>query len=769
MSQNKKVSGGKKTKRKQTEAPSSSSEDEGYEPSVVKTEHEEQDASGHGGKKKAGTFMTMGLLSPLVKAIQKKGFRLPTPIQRKCIPPLLGGRDVVGMARTGSGKTAAFVLPLLNRLRAHSVKVGIRALILSPSRELALQTYSVVKELSKFTDLRSIVLVGGDGLEEQFSHLATNPDIVVATPGRLVHLCVETGMSLKEVEMVVWDEADRLMEDPVMAGQMREISARLPEARQTALFSATLPKALAEFAQAGLKDPLLVRLDTETKLSPDLKISFLHLQSGSRDAMLLLLLDKVIRPLSTSSSTSTSTSNSSSSGQQLQQPQLTVIFTATKHHVEYLQELLTAFGFSCAYIYGNLDQVARQHALDSFRRGRKPILIVTDLAARGIDIPLLDNVINYDFPPTAKLFVHRVGRVARAGRSGTAYSFVTPDELPYLFDLQLFLSKSVVSSLSTTDDGHGGDLDGVMVLGGAPQTLLDEQEEAIRLKVSMSGSISSLKDVMTNAYKLYRRTRPAPSPESHRRSKEFVESCHNAYGVHPIFHQGTGHGKVIVEQAQMISAIHQYKPKATHLALPPPGLIAKKAAAPNTSNAEPSKPSETRKRTSSSNGGRDEEHYLKYRKEGGQDEAGYSITGGSFAEAARKAIFDMNATTLISDEPSGNKNGSKRQIGSNNEKYIKTEHGTRVPASFKSEMYDKWRAKTHLDLQSVGEMENEASAKRARDILTGQAEKKHWRNRRLATATNNKPGKKHQKHHSGVVKKHPGKKGAPAMKRSGRK
>ena len=370
-----------------------------------------------------GSFTSMNLIPSLFKAIQRKGYHQPTPIQRKSIGPLLEGRDVVGMARTGSGKTAAFIIPMVQKLKTHSVKVGVRGLVMVPTRELALQIMQFTKLMAKFTDLRTCMIVGGDSFEEQFMQLATNPDIIIATPGRLLHLCIEAQLSLQMVEMAVFDEADRLFELG-FAEQLNELLARMPSTRQTALFSATLPQGLVEFAAAGLVSPVFVRLDSESKLSADLKCSFLTVQTSRKDAALLFLLRTLIKP-----------------------GELTLIFAATRHHVEYLQTLLRACDYHVGYVYGSMDQEAREQAVANFRTGRWSILIVTDVAARGIDIPLLANVINYDFPGKAKLFVHRVGRVARAGRTGTAYSLIAPDEIPFLVDLQMFLGgdrKSVV-------------------------------------------------------------------------------------------------------------------------------------------------------------------------------------------------------------------------------------------------------------------------------------------------------------------------------------
>ena len=243
-------------------------------------------------KAKAGSFASFGLSKFLLKNIAKKGFKQPTPIQRKTIPLVMESRDVVGMARTGSGKTAAFVLPVVEKLKSHSPKVGVRAVILSPLRELALQTFKQVKEFTKGTDLRSIVLIGGDSLEDQFLSMMTNPDILVATPGRFLHLKVEMNLDLKTVEYIVFDEADRLFEMG-FAEQLNELLVALPPSRQSLLFSATLPRSLVDFAKAGLSNPVLVRLDAETKISDQLQMAFFTTKRTERDANLLYILLEV--------------------------------------------------------------------------------------------------------------------------------------------------------------------------------------------------------------------------------------------------------------------------------------------------------------------------------------------------------------------------------------------------------------------------------------------------------------------------------------------
>nr|KAF6282147.1 DEAD-box helicase 54 [Myotis myotis] len=263
-------------------------------------------------KKKSGGFQSMGLSYPVFKGIMKKGYKVPTPIQRKTIPVILDGKDMVAMARTGSGKTACFLIPMFERLKTRSAQSGARALILSPTRELALQTMKFTKELGKFTGLKTALILGGDKMEDQFSALHENPDIIIATPGRLMHVAVEMNLKLQSVEYVVFDEADRLFEMG-FAEQLQEIISRLPGGHQTLLFSATLPKMLVEFARAGLTEPVLIRLDVDAKLNEQLKTSFFLVREDTKAAVLLHLLRSVVRP----------------------QDQ-TVVFVATKHHAEYL-------------------------------------------------------------------------------------------------------------------------------------------------------------------------------------------------------------------------------------------------------------------------------------------------------------------------------------------------------------------------------------------------------------------------------------------------
>ncbi|XP_042743000.1 ATP-dependent RNA helicase DDX54 [Lagopus leucura] len=677
-------------------------------------------------KKKSGGFQSMGLSYPVFKGVMKKGYKVPTPIQRKTIPVILRGRDVVAMARTGSGKTACFLLPMFERLKAPSPS-GARALILSPTRELALQTLKFTKELGKFTGLKTALVLGGDKMEDQFAALHENPDIIIATPGRLVHVAVEMNLKLQSVEYVVFDEADRLFEMG-FAEQLQEILARLPGSHQTVLFSATLPKLLVEFARAGLTEPMLIRLDVESKLSEQLKLAFFHVRGDDKPAVLLHLLRSVVKP----------------------QDQ-TVVFVATKHHTEYLKELLTSQGICCTHIYSSLDQTARKINIAKFAHGKCQVLLVTDVAARGLDIPMLDNVINYSFPAKSKLFLHRVGRVARAGRSGTAYSLVAPDEMPYIFDLHLFLGRPLI--LAGAQE-MPADADGV--LGRVPQSLVDDEECLLLTDHEGSLELQSLRRVADNAQKQYLRSRPGPSPESIKRVKEMDMS---QLGIHPLF---SAHFEdTELERLKLVDSIKAYKSKATIFEINATahtlassimrskrrhdraliekfqrGQEEKRAAALKGQGLHPAtpKPEEEegeeenlqevfstvvgrkRKRSRAAEDGarkkpqlpaqRDEDFYIPYRPKDFESERGLSVggEGSAFEQQAAGAVLD-----LMGDE-GHNLNRSKQllkwdrkkkrfvgQTGQEEKKKVQTESGRYISSSYKNNLYEKWKQKNKVD------------------------------------------------------------------------
>uniref|UniRef100_A0A4W3HSX3 ATP-dependent RNA helicase DDX54 n=1 Tax=Callorhinchus milii TaxID=7868 RepID=A0A4W3HSX3_CALMI len=648
-------------------------------------------------KKKSGGFQSMGLSFPVFKGVMKKGYKIPTPIQRKTIPIILDGKDVVAMARTGSGKTAAFLVPMFERLKVHSAQTGARALVLTPTRELALQTMKFTKELGKFAGLKTALILGGDKMEDQFSALHENPDIIIATPGRLMHVVVEMNLKLRSMEYVVFDEADRLFEMG-FAEQLQEIIRRLPDSRQTLLFSATLPKQLVEFASAGLTEPVLIRLDVDSKLSENLKLAFFNVRADDKPAVLLHLLRNVIKP-----------------------QEQTVIFAATKHHVEYLKELLTKEGIDCTHSYSALDQTARKINIGKFIHRKCMVMIVTDVAARGIDIPMLDNVINYNFPPKAKLFLHRVGRVARAGKSGTAYSMVALDEVAYVYDLHLFLGRPLKLAKSDTIAMDG-------VYGRVPQSIIDDEESLLISDHNSSLDLQNLKRVSENAYKQYLKSRPDPSQESIKRVKEMDFST---LGIHPLY--GSNLEDTELQRLKVIDSIKNYKTRSTIFEINSTSkttaseimratrdkqrLVIKKfqkvkqekQAGHSMSTSSQTETNAVfsevvgRKRKKQSNDqplkqrkkGKDEEFYIPYRPKDFNSERGLSLgaEGSTFEQQASGAVLD-----LVGDETKNmmqNKQIMKwdrkkkrfvRETGKEVKK-IRIESGRYINATYKKNMY----------------------------------------------------------------------------------
>uniref|UniRef100_A0A8B9STD0 RNA helicase n=1 Tax=Anas platyrhynchos TaxID=8839 RepID=A0A8B9STD0_ANAPL len=696
-------------------------------------------------KKKSGGFQSMGLSYPVFKGIMKKGYKVPTPIQRKTIPVILRGRDVVAMARTGSGKTACFLIPMFERLKAPS-PAGARALVLSPTRELALQTLKFTKELGKFTGLRTALILGGDKMEDQFAALHENPDIIIATPGRLVHVAVEMNLKLQSVEYVVFDEADRSvsLDEVPLSSSRRSWHGSQADTRLSSS-PATLPKLLVEFARAG-ENPLLIRLDVESKLSEQLKLAFFHVRGDDKPAVLLHLLRNVVKP----------------------QDQ-TVVFVATKHHTEYLKELLTAQGICCTHIYSSLDQTARKINIAKFAQGKCPVLLVTDVAARGLDIPMLDNVINYSFPAKSKLFLHRVGRVARAGRSGTAYSLVAPDEMPYVFDLHLFLGRPLI--LAGAQELPAG-ADGV--LGRVPRSLVDDEECLLLTDHEGSLELRSLRRVADNAQKQYLRSRPGPSPESIKRVKDLDTS---QLGLHPLF--SACFEDTELERLKFVDSIKSYKAKATIFEINATartmasavmrskrrrdhaliqkyqrGQQEKRAAALQGQGLRqaPPEPEERegeeenlqdvfsavvgrkRKRGRDGEDGarkkpqqpaqREEEFYVPYRPKDFESERGLSVggEGSAFEQQAAGAVLD-----LMGDE-NHNLNRSKQLLkwdrkkkrfvgltGQEDKKKVRTESGRYISGSYKNNLYEKWKQK-----QKVDERDDDEEDERGREQFKGK-------------------------------------------------
>ncbi|KAK9270003.1 hypothetical protein L1049_025576 [Liquidambar formosana] len=356
---------------------------------------------------RANSFMELNLSRPLLKACEVLGYTKPTPIQAACIPLALTGRDICGSAITGSGKTAAFALPSLERLLFRPKRVNaIRVLILTPTRELAAQVYSMIKNLAQFTDIRCCLIVGGLSTQVQVTALRSMPDIVVATPGRMIdHLRNSMSVDLDDLAILILDEADRLLELGFSA-EIRELTRLCPKRRQTMLFSATMTEEVDELIKLSLTRPVRLSADPSTKRPETLTeevVRIRRMREVNQEAVLLALCSK------------TFTSR-------------VIIFSGTKQAAHRLKILFGLAGFKAAELHGNLTQVQRLDALELFRKQQVDFLIATDVAARGLDIIGVQTVINYACPRDLTSYVHRVGRTARAGREGYAVTFVTDND-----------------------------------------------------------------------------------------------------------------------------------------------------------------------------------------------------------------------------------------------------------------------------------------------------------------------------------------------------
>lgn len=509
------------------------------------SQNQRKSKSSYHEKKKVrpGSYQALGLNQEICRAMQAAGYNFPTPIQRKVIPNILAGEDVVAMARTGSGKTAAFLAPLLHRLVESPLLLstttrrnGPRALVVAPTRELVLQELKFCRLYSKFLrpQLRTAVAVGGTPLEAQFEALAVCPDIIFATPGRLLHLLSEMGakgrLTLATAETVVFDEADRLFEGTLaietaaLIANLRNRQTETIEGRQTILISATMPHALAEFSRTGLRKSLsVVRLDADKGISPTLAVAWLSTRGDVvKDASLQVLIRRV-----------------------KEEGRTAVVFAATHRRVEYLTELLRkCIMTEVGCVHGNMDQTARVETVSKFRKKSTKVLVVTDVAARGIDLPELDVVINYDMAATPKLFIHRIGRVGRAGRFGLAFNLVTADEVAYMLDVLLFIGRGVVfaekSSIVKPHNvfsAHAFAMESSFVIGSLPRTVVDDEVEVTR-HVIENVDIGKAYKSAKNAHGLYTKTRGTASGESVRRGKELFENPDGGrrdLQVHPWF------------------------------------------------------------------------------------------------------------------------------------------------------------------------------------------------------------------------------------------
>lgn len=362
------------------------------------------------------TFSTFSFDSRINAGISACGYSTPTPIQAQTIPLVLEGCDVMGLAQTGTGKTAAFALPILKQLLERgSSRKGPSVLVLAPTRELALQIRESFTSLGTKTNIRSCAVIGGVGMQPQI-RACRESQVIVACPGRLVHLLRDGVVNLNNIDTLVLDEADRMLDMGFMP-DIKRIIAKLPPKRQNLLFSATMPDDIRKFAGRILQEPKVVRIDTSTPVT-----SIEHVFYKTHKSQKTELLKKLL----------------SDSGHQNM-----LIFTRTKHQAKRLSKKLSNDGYNAVSLQGNMSQNQRQRALKGFQEGRCPIMVATDIAARGIDCDKITHVINYDMPDTVETYTHRVGRTGRAGRSGSAISLIGPDESGQARTIQRVMNLNV--------------------------------------------------------------------------------------------------------------------------------------------------------------------------------------------------------------------------------------------------------------------------------------------------------------------------------------
>ncbi|AFV03771.1 Cold-shock DEAD-box protein A [Dehalobacter sp. UNSWDHB] len=349
-------------------------------------------------------FFEIGLSSVLTQAISEMGFEETTPIQERTIPLVLEGKDIIGQAQTGTGKTAAFGIPMIERMKPD--RESIKALVVTPTRELAIQVAEELNRIGQFKGVRSLPIYGGQDIDRQIRSLRNRPQIIVGTPGRLMDHMRRRTIRLQQVETVVLDEADEMLSMGFVE-DIENILKEVPEQRQTLLFSATMPKSILDLAQRFMQNPEYISMKTKEIIVPQIEQCYVEVQEKQKFDVLCRLLD-------------------------IQSPDLAIVFGRTKRRVDELFEALSKRGYSAEGIHGDLTQARRDMVMRHFKEGLTEILVATDVAARGLDISGVTHVYNFDVPQDPESYVHRIGRTGRAGKGGQAITFVTPREIGHL-------------------------------------------------------------------------------------------------------------------------------------------------------------------------------------------------------------------------------------------------------------------------------------------------------------------------------------------------
>ena len=367
------------------------------------------------------SFEKLNLIQPLQTALSNEGYTIPTPIQVQAIPVILDRKDLIGCAQTGTGKTAAFAVPILQILSAergsHKSKRIIKSLILTPTRELALQISESFKAYGKHTGLKNAVVFGGVSQRAQTMKLREGVDILIATPGRLLDLMNQRHISLNNIKIFVLDEADRML-DMGFINDVKKIIEKLPSHRQTLLFSATMPSEITKLANSILTNPVKIEVSPEQKTVEAVNQSVYFVTKGDKKKLLIHILKN-------------------------EKVESALVFTRTKRSADVVTRVLNDAKIHADSIHGNKSQQARQRALNNFKMNRTRVLVATDIAARGIDIEKLSHVVNYDIPEFAEAYIHRIGRTARAGLGGTALSFCDPEEISYLSSINRLIKQPI--------------------------------------------------------------------------------------------------------------------------------------------------------------------------------------------------------------------------------------------------------------------------------------------------------------------------------------
>jgi ATP-dependent RNA helicase RhlE len=366
-------------------------------------------------------FEKLNIIEPIMKALKSQGYTIPTPIQEQAIPVILEGNDLQGFAQTGTGKTAAFAIPILQLLynKQNDVREPrcVKALVLAPTRELAIQIEESFTAYGKYTGIKNTVIFGGVSQKSQTEALKAGVDILIATPGRLLDLVEQKYINLQHIEFLVLDEADRML-DMGLGYDVKRIIKKLPKTRQTMLFSATMPKEISKLMESILSKPVKIEVTPVSSTIDTIKQSVYMVEKRNKKSLLIhLLKDKSIKSV--------------------------LVFSQTKHRANMITEYLNKAGIESQAIHGNKSQNARQLALSNFKENKIKVLVATDIAARGIDVDQLSHVINFDLPDVPETYVHRIGRTGRAGEAGVALSFCDEQEMQALKDIEKVILKSI--------------------------------------------------------------------------------------------------------------------------------------------------------------------------------------------------------------------------------------------------------------------------------------------------------------------------------------